>query len=416
MGFWSDLARGFLGYEPEPVQAKMTSAQILAEIARGSQSGSGARVDWSSALQTTTVLSCTRVIAEGVAQVPFKVYRTGSARIEATDHPLYDLLYRRPNPWQTSFEFRESLIFHVVLTGNAFVRKLRVGSERRLASLELVLPQDMRVKQLPDGRIEYRLRQSGGMEIVLPPEDVWHIRGPSWNTWMGLDATRLAREAVGLAIATEAAHADFHRNGARTSGFIAMKDTLTGDQFDQLDKWLEKFAQGGERAGKPMILDHEAKWQSSQMTGVDAEHLKTREFQCLEICRALRVMPIMVGIQGAAGAYDNGESMFIAHVVHTMMPWYERLEHSADVNLLTEEDRRRGFYTKFTPAALMRGNAKDRAEYYAKALGAGGTRPWMTQDEVRGLEELDVYGGHAEELGTGAMDQPTNPAAPPAGA
>jgi HK97 family phage portal protein len=402
----SMLARlaGALGIYVEPSEAKMTSIELAGMIRAGQRAGSGANVSWDSALQVSTVLACARVIADGIAQVPFKLYRAGATRIEATDHPVYDLIYRSPNGTQTSFEWRETMAMHVVLTGNAFVRKLRVGIARRLASLELLEPQRVRVMLQADGSLRYYYTPPFMAEIEIAAQDMWHLRGPSWNVWMGLDATKLAREAIGLAMATESAHADFHRNGARVSGFYSVEGPLTPKQFEDLDKWLQKYAQGGERAGKTALLDRGAKFQNTGMSGVDAEHIATRRLQVEEICRAFRVMPMMVGQNEKTTTYASVEQMLIAHVVHTLMPWYERFEHSADVNLLTSAERAAGLYTKFSAAALMRGAAADRAKYYSMALGAGGTRPWMTQDEVRGLEELDPYGGHAEELGTGAMD------------
>lgn len=404
MGVMASLARMF-GIYAEPAEAKMTSADLAAMMQASRMSGSGASVTWQTALQVTTVLSCARVIAEGVAQVPWKLYGGGGVRVEARDHRIFDLLYRDPRSGPTAFEFRESLVIHAVLTGNAFVRKLRVGSAREIAALELLEPKRMQVKREVSGLLRYLYTPEGGIQQELPAADVWHVRGPSWNTWMGLDATRLAREAVGLAIATEAAHADFHRNGARVSGFYSVDDPLSKEQYDMLDEHLSKYAQGGERAGKPALLDRGAKFNNTQMTGVDAQHIETRKHQVEEICRAFRVMPIMVGQADKAATYASAEQMFIAHVVHTLMPWYERLEHSADTNLLTEAERRAGYYTKFNPNALLRGAAKDRAEYYAKALGAGGTPAWMVQDEVRALEELDPKGGPAADLNPGSMGQ-----------
>ncbi len=375
----------------------------------GGSSGSGVAVNWKSSLQVTTVLACCRVIAEGVSQVPWKVYGEGSARREAVDNPVYDLLYRRPNPWQTSFEFRETIMFHVILTGNAYIHKLRVGSARRLASLEIFEPQNVQVQREPDGRIRYFASSGNGSRQEIPAADMWHIRGPSWNTWEGLEAVKLAREAIGLSIATEAAHADMHRNGARVGGSYSVQDKIGQEKFEQLAKWLDRHSQGGDRAGKPVILDGGAKFEAGQMTGVDSQHLETRKHQIEEICRALRVMPIMVGLSDKTATYASAEQMFLAHVVHTLLPWYERLEQSADINLLTDQDRANGLYTKFNPNALMRGAAKDRGEFYAKALGAGGTPAWMTQDEVRGLEEMQPMGGKAAELNMGSQNQ----AAPP---
>ena len=158
-----------------------------------------------------------------------------------------------------------------------------------------------------------------------------------------------------------------------------------------------------------MILDRSAKWLQQSMSGVDAQHIETRRFQVEEVCRALRVMPIMVGSSDKASTYASAEQMFLAHVVHTLSPWYERLEQSIDVHLLTPADRAGGVYAKFVVNALLRGSTKDRGEFYARALGAGGSPAWMTQDEVRALEEMNPMGGKAAELPV-----PLNATKPPA--
>lgn len=401
--------KGILGSLLTPTagsEAKMTSADLARALNRAPLSGSGINVGWLQALQVMTMLACTRVLAEGVAQVPWKLHRGSTGRVEEREHPLFDLLHRQPNPWQTSFEWRETLMFHVVLGGNAFLRKLRVGSQRRLASIEPFEPGLMRVKRESNGRIRYWHRPEGENETEIPSDEVWHVRGPSWNSWLGLDITRLAREALGLSLATEKAHANLHKSGAQVSGIYTVKPALTREKFDQLAAWMDEYKIGGEREGETMLLDNEAKFEKTQMSGVDAEHIETRRYQVEEVCRAMRVMPIMVGQADKASTYASAEQMFLAHVVHTLMPWYERLEQSADVNLLTREERTAGLYTKFNPNALMRGAAKDRGEFYAQALGAGGTPAWMTQDEVRGFEELEPRGGEADELSRGAMNQP----------
>ncbi len=385
-------------------EAKMSSRELARLIGGGVMSGSGQRITWQTSLQVMTMLACARVLAEGVSQVPWKLHEGGPGLIEKRDHPVFDLLHRRPNPWQTSFEFRETLMFHTALGGNAFIQKLRVGSARRLASLEPFEPGYMRVERSDGARLRYHYRPENGSEREIPAEDVWHVRGPSWNSWHGLDITRLAREALGLSLATESAHADLHKGGARVSGIYTVKPQLSKEKFEQLAAWMDQFKAGGPREGETIILDNEAKFEKTSMSGVDAEHLATRRYQVEEVCRAMRVMPIMVGQADKTATYASAEQMFLAHVVHTLMPWYERLEQSADVNLLTPEERAAGLYTKFNPNALMRGAAKDRGDFYSKALGAGGTPAWMTQDEVRGLEELAPRGGDADELSRGAMN------------
>ena len=71
------------------------------------RSTSGKNVNERTAMQTTAVYSCVRILAEAVASLPIHVYRyteTGKERVY--DHPLYYLLHDEPNPEMTSFVFR----------------------------------------------------------------------------------------------------------------------------------------------------------------------------------------------------------------------------------------------------------------------------------------------------------------------
>lgn len=382
MGFWTKL----LGLE-----AKSDDPTERVARQRGIVSSAGTRVTAETALQVSTVLACVRVLANGVAQVPFRVYQEdgNGGRVPATEHPLYRVIYRRPNQWQTSHQFRETVMFHVLLTGNAYVFVNRVGSQRRIVELVPIEPNLVQVDQRPDGSIEYRVTSKNGAQQKFPTDAIWHLRGPSWNGWLGLDAVKLARDAIGLSISLEQGQSDFQKNGAQTSGLLSIKEKVSPEKFEFLSKWLDKHSVGGERSNKPLILDQGADYKSFTMSGVDQQLLETRKHQIEEICREFGVMPIMVGHADKTATYASAEQMFLAHVVHSLSPWYHRIEQSADTELLSETDQEEGYYTKFTPNALMRGAANDRANFYKAALGAGGSKGWMTQNEVRSFEELN---------------------------
>lgn len=407
MVFW----RRWFGRE----EKASSSLELFREIYGGRESRSGVSVNASTALEVTTVLACCRVIAEGVSQVPFRVFQdTDAGRRTATEHPLYRVLYRRPNPWQTSFEFRETLALHTVLTGNAYCFINRVGSAREVRELIPIEPRRMSVEQRPDMTLTYKVSSDNGETRVFSADAIWHLRGPSWNSWSGLDATQKARDAIGLAIALEQGQSDFQKNGAKTSGMYSVKEKLSPEKYAMLRAWFEdEVAKTG--SYRPLILDQDGKYTPFTMTGVDQQLLETRRHQVEEICRAFRVMPIMIGQSDKAATYASAEQMFLAHVVHTLMPWYERIEQSADVNLLSETDIAAGYYTKFTPNALMRGAAKDRGEFYAKALGSGGSKGWMTQNDVRALEELDrIADPEADKLAQPAGQAPAETPPPAA--
>jgi HK97 family phage portal protein len=368
-----------------------TSIELLRQIYGGVESKSGVSISTARALNVTDVQACCKVIAEGFAQVPWRVYReVNGSRSVASDHPLHRIISRRPNRWQTSFEFRETVAYHLTLCGNAFVFVGRVGSNREIRELVPIDPGRVTVRKLDGDVLEYEIVADNGLRQVFPKEAIWQLRGPSWNGWMGMDAVRLAREAIGLAIATEESHATLHKNGAKVSGTYTVKDALPPEKFAQLAAWLDRHSIGGDRENKPLVLDLGADFKNIQMNGVDAQHLETRKHQIGEICRAFRVMPIMIGHAGdQAPTFASAEQFFLAHVVHTLTPWYTRAEQSADINLLGDADLDAGYYTKFTPNALMRGAAADRGSYFAQGLGAGGHPAWLTPNDVRDLEDME---------------------------
>jgi len=358
---------------------------------------SGASVSHKTALEVSVVLACVRVISEGIAQVPFKLYRQdGASVVPATEHPLYRLLHRKPNDWMTSFELRETMALHCVLTGDAFafVNRLR-GEVREIIPID---PGCISIEQNDDYSITYTVTAKNGETLKLPQSAIWHWRGPSWDGVCGLDVVKLARESIGLAMATEESHARMQKNGAAISGTYSVEGTLNPEQYKSMRKWLAENFEGIENVGKTKLLDRNAKFHPASMTGIDAQLLETRKHQIEEVCRAFRVMPIMVGYSDKAATYASAEQMFLAHVVHTLSPWYERIEQSAECQLLSQKELDAGYFIKFNAAGLMRGSHKDRSEYFAKALGAGGSPAWMSQDEVRALEELNPMGGTAAAL------------------
>jgi HK97 family phage portal protein len=381
-----------------PWSRKSTSTlDIFREIYGSKMARAGVTVNWDAAIRVSTVLACARVIAQGIAQVPLKVYReSNGTKLPATDHPLYFLLHNQPNPWQTSFEYRETMGLHLALAGRhyAFRNVDSAGVLRELIPFE---PGKVEPKRIDGGEIEYTVTFDNGMKVSYPQTSIWHVRGLGWNGWQGMDAVDLAREAIGLSIAAESAHAKLFANGVQSKGTYSVERTLNPEQYKQLRKHIVENTTG-DNAGMPMIVDQGAKWLQTAMTGEDAQHVELRRHQIEEVCRAMGVMPIMVGHSDKTATYASAEQMFIAHVVHTLTPWYVRLEQSIDAHLLGRVSVEQGFYSKFVAQGLMRGAMKDRGEYLSKALGAGGSPAWMTQDEARGLEELNPLGGSAAVL------------------
>lgn len=382
--------------------------EVFRRLFGGRETKAGITLTADTAMQVTAVLRCVLVIADGIATVPLKVFRKDAStgrREVATDHPLQDLLAVAPNDWQSGLEFRETLAIHVALLGNAYVFINRVRGQ--ISELLPLDPSRVTVKRGADLRLTYTVTSEAGIAQQFPAEAIWHLRGPSWNSWMGMEPLRMAREAIGLSVALETSHASLHKNGVQSTGMYSVEGSMTPDQYKFLRAWIEQHNAGAHHAGKPLLLDRAAKWTPLTMSGVDAQHLETRRHQIEEICRAFGVMPIMVGYSDKASTYASAEQMFLAHAVHTIRPWHRRFEASVQRSLLTPAERTAGMYPKFLDAELLRGAAKDRSEFYARALGAGGSPAWMEINEVRAFEDMDEV-----EWGRG-QPQPPKPATMP---
>lgn len=401
----ADLLTTLIGGHVERKSSASWTDRAWEILLRGPQSKSGQDITPVTALRVSAVLACCRVLAEGVAQIPLKLYQESNDRKKAaTDHPAYRILWRRPNDWMTSFEFRETMMYHALLCKGGFAVKNMVRSQVR--ELIPVTPDRVKVEQI-DGEIVYTVRLLDGTLAPVPRQNMFHLRGPSWNGYLGMEIIDLARESIGLAISTEETHAKFHKNGAKTAGIIGIDGSLSQDAKKLLKQTFEE-ASTGDNAFRTLVLDQGAKFHQMSMTGVDGQHLETRKFQVEEVCRSMRVFPQMVGYSDKTSTYASAEQFFIAHVIHSLGPWIERWEQALDRDLLTEKEVESGLFAKFSVQGLLRGDAKARAEFYASGIVNG----WMRRNEARRLEDLDPIDGldallvplNMAEVGTLAKD------------
>jgi HK97 family phage portal protein len=405
-----------------PFQRKSAAADANAAILAalraawgGGASRSGVSITWETALQCTTALCVTRVLSQGLAQLPLKIFQQdGRNKIEALDHPVSRLVKRGPNGFQTWFEFVEFLMIHAVLGKGGFALILR-DSQQRVIEL-LPLPSHwVTTKRRPDWSVYYQVDMTvasdgGTRRLIVEEADMFKIQGPSLDGYRGLAAgLDLAREALGLALATEEQHARLHSNGLQTSGAWSVDGILAADQYEQLSAVIEKKI-GLAQAHRPLILDRAAKFQPFGMTGVDAEHLATRSFQIEEVCRALRCMPIMVGHNDKAATYASAEQMFLAHETHDLVPWGIRFEQRVARCLLTPEEMDDGLYSKIMFQARLRGDPKSRAEFYQRGIVDG----WLGRNEARAFEDMNPIDGLDEMLSPLNMVLGNPPPAEPA--
>jgi len=390
--------------------AQLTYDQVASLIDGFSGSTvAGMAVTEKTALQVSTVLACVKVIADGCATPDLHVFREkkDGSREKASNIPEYRLLSRRPNEWQTSFEWRRMMTMHAALTGTGLSIKVR-GDNGRVRELIPVQPGRWDVRKVSRYEIRYRCYDEFGLIGEFAADDVFLLNNVQWDWLQSMDAVVLARQAIGLAMATEKSQSAMHENGLRPSGIYSVDGTLSKEQHEALTTWL-KAKTGVEKLGTPMVVDRNAKWVSTAQTGVDAQHVETRRLQIEEICRAYGVFPIMVGHSDKAATFASSEAFFAAHVKHTLAPWHKAWTQRFDEMLL---DGSGPLFAEFDVRYLMAGAMKDRAQW-ARTMAEMGI---YTRNEIRDEEGKDPLPGLDEPLtpmnmnsGGTANADPANP-------
>jgi HK97 family phage portal protein len=215
------------------------------------------------------------------------------------------------------------------------------------------------------------------------------IHGLSWNGYSALEAIVMGREAIALAAATEESQARLHGQGVRPGGIVSTKEGLSDEQVEKVRADFAANYQGLDNAFATLLLDFGLEFKPWAMTGVDSQHLETRCHQIEECCRFLRVFPAIIGYADKTTTFASAEQFFLAHVVHTLQPWFTLWEQAIGRDLLTEREHAAGLYSNFVMQGLMRGDAKSRSEYYKNGITDG----WLTRNDARRFEDLNPLPG-----------------------
>ena len=352
-------------------------------------SSSGKNVNERSAMQMTAVYSCVRILSEAVASLPLHVYKYNNegGKEKAVKHPLYFLLHDEPNPEMSSFVFRETLMTHLLLWGNAYAQIIRNGKGEIIALYPL-MPNRMRVDRDDNGQLYYQYNTSkddaptmNGSMVNLKPSDVLHIPGLGFDGLVGYSPIAMAKNAIGMAIACEEYGAKFFANGATPGGILEHPGTVN-DPKRVRESWTSAFG-GSSNANKVAVLEEGMKYTPISISPEQAQFLETRKFQINEIARIFRVPPHMVG-DLEKSSFSNIEQQSLEFVKYTLDPWVTRWEQ-AIVRSLFSTDEKTQYFVKFNVDGLLRGDYQSRMNGYA----IGRQNGWMSANDIRELENLD---------------------------
>ena len=351
---------------------------------------SGKPVNERTAMQTTAVYACVRILAEAVASLPLHVYEyqdDGGKKL-VHDHPLYYLLHDEPNPEMTSFVFRETLMSHLLIWGNAYAQIIRDGTGRVLGLYPL-LPDKMDVQRDDRGNIYYVYSRNSDEnpmfkeygDIRLKAEEVLHIPGLGFDGLIGYSPIAMAKNAVGMTLACEEYGASFFANGANPGGVLEHPGVLK-DPSKVRESWNSVY-RGVNNAHKIAVLEEGMKYQQIGIPPEEAQFLETRKFQINEIARLYRIPPHMVGDLDKS-SFSNIEQQSLEFVKYTLDPWVIRWEQSLQRSLLLPGEKGK-YFIKLNVDGLLRGDYQSRMNGYA----VGRQNGWFSANDIREMENMN---------------------------
>lgn len=343
-------------------------------------------INSTTAMKYTAVFSCVRVLGETLASTPIKIYKTDEKgdRISVKDINLYDILHNKPNEEMSPFNFKEMCMNNLNLGGNAVCEKL-VNKKGDLVGLYPYKWQNVQIKRNKDtNKLEYHIKGENVVGKVLSKDQVFHIPGLSFDGIVGLSPIEYVSKAINLGLSYESFGVNFYKNGANPSIALQYPNALDDVAFERLKKEFAKAYQGLANTGKPLILEDGATVKEMTIKPVDAQLLESKRFQLEDIARIYRV-PMHLIQDLSRSTNNNIEHQSLEFVMYTMLPWFQRWEENINMQLLTMEQRKQGYYVEFKIDNLLRGDAVSRAQAYATGRNAG----YLSVNEIRKLENMN---------------------------
>ncbi len=354
------------------------------------RTASGKIVNEKTAMQTTAVYACVRILSEAIASLPIHVYsyKDGGGKQMEVNHPLYHLLHDEPNPEMTSFTFREVMMSHVLIYGNAYAQIIRDGTGKVLALYPL-LPNCMDIERDDKGKLYYVYTKQGeenpkipdGGQVVLNYEDVLHIPGLSFDGLKGYSPIAIAKGAVGLMIAADEYGSSFFKNGANPGGVLEHPGVLKNP--DKVRESWNSVYQGSGNAHRVAVLEEGMHFNPISLKPDEMQFLETRKFQLDEIARLYRIPPHMIGDLEHA-TFSNIENQSLEFVKYTLDPWVIRFEQAFQKALFLPSEKGK-YIIKLNVDGLLRGDYASRMQGYNTGRMGG----WFSANDIREMEDLN---------------------------
>ena len=367
----------------------ITASKVAEWLDNSYPSISGARIGPESAIRVSTVYACVRIISEDIASSPLHLYkRLERGKERAVNHPLYWLLHNSPNPYMTTMQWRETLMGHLLLRGNAYSEIERDGNGR-IVHLWPLRPDRMSAPKLAsDGSLLYHYMLPDGQGVDFAQHQILHLRGLSPDGMIGYSPIQLHRDTFAHASALAEHGTRFFSNNARPGGVLQMPGKLSDEAGMRLKKSWEAAHRGLENSHRVALLEEGITWQAVGMSPEDSQWIESRKLSREEIAGEIfRVPPHKIG-ELSRSTNNNIEEQSISYVSDTLQAWYVRMEQQIALSCLTDAEQRL-YFCEHLMDAKLRGKTLERFQGYAQMILNGVFSP----NDVLEMENRNPYDG-----------------------
>lgn len=368
----------------------MTSENLeyFLDLFGGGRTDSNETVTPMTAMQTSTVFSCVRILSEQAGKMPLHTFenKPKGGKELAQDLPLFDILELNPNPEMTAMSFRQSLTAQLLLWGNCYAEIQRNGAGQVMALWPRAAWNTRPIRAV-DGRLFYETSDTGPTRYIHPA-DMLHVPYFTLDGIHGLSPIAQARQTVGTALAMDKFGARFFGNYATPKLSITTdKNMRPEDKTKARQEW--EALQSGANQHRVAILDNGMKIVPLSIPPEDAQFLESKAYTKREICSLFGVPPQMVA-DLERSIKSNVEQQGIEFLQYTLAPLLTRWLQECRRKLLPHGGKSGKRYTlRFDVRELLRPDAATRQTYYQSGIQNG----YLTANEVREMEDMNPYEG-----------------------
>jgi HK97 family phage portal protein len=332
-------------------------------------------IDNSTLATNETIFSVITRLSNSLASLPLKLYKN----YDLVTNQASDVLINSPNQNMTSFEFIRLLETVRNQTGNSYAvieRDIR-GQVARITPLDPAYVEP--VIETESGELWYQVIGNNGTYYFYNLDILHfkHIVGA--GGLKGINPIKVLTNTNDF----DKAVREFSLKEMQSAPNSFILEYAANVDTEKRKQVIEDFKRFYQDNGGILFQEPGVKINTIERKFIAADIFTSERITRSRVANVFNI-PVTMLNDTEGQSYSSNEQLMRMFVQLTLMPIVRQYEQEFNRKLLTEEERKAGYYFKFNVNALLRGDTAAQSDYYTKAIRSG----WMKPNEVRQLEDL----------------------------